>query len=46
MKANLVNKWIEYHQTQNKELYWAWGQLDESVCNSPAEAFENILAIA
>jgi len=46
MNTSLVDKWIEYHQTQNKELFWAWEQLDDAVHDSPNEAFEYILSIA
>ncbi len=46
MDSELINKWIEYHSTKDKSLYWAWEALDEIVQNSPDEALSYILEIA
>lgn len=46
MDSELIDKWIEYHETKDKDLFWAWGKLDEIVQNSPEEAFQYILQIS
>lgn len=46
MDSELIEKWIEYHSTKNKELFWAWEKLDDMVQHSPEDALEHILQIS
>ncbi|SDU31743.1 DUF6869 domain-containing protein [Halopseudomonas salegens] len=46
MDESLSTKWIEYHATGNKDLFWAWEELESMVRKAPEHAWLQILDIA
>lgn len=45
MRQSLSGKWIEYHVTGDKELFWAWEALDDLVRHTPEQAWQHILSV-